>query len=82
MDVWCMPVIPTLRRLRQDDYEFKACLGYIERPFSGKEKKKRKERGREEGREGGKGGRKEGRKGGREEAREEGKKEEKKLGHF
>jgi hypothetical protein len=27
-----MPVIPTLRRLWQEDYEFKASLGYMARP--------------------------------------------------
>jgi hypothetical protein len=26
---WCMPVIPAFRRLRQEDDEFKASLGYI-----------------------------------------------------
>jgi hypothetical protein len=26
---WCTPVIPALRRLRQEDHEFKASLGYI-----------------------------------------------------
>jgi hypothetical protein len=28
----CMPVIPALRRLRQEDHEFKTSLGYIARP--------------------------------------------------
>jgi hypothetical protein len=31
-----MPTIPTLRRLRQEDPEFKTSLGYIERPVSKK----------------------------------------------
>jgi hypothetical protein len=26
---WCTPVIPAFGRLRQEDYEFKAGLGYI-----------------------------------------------------
>jgi hypothetical protein len=29
-------VIPALRRLRQEDHEFKGTLGYIERPVSKK----------------------------------------------
>jgi hypothetical protein len=32
-----MPIIPALRRLRQEDHEFKAILGYTER-FCLKEK--------------------------------------------
>lgn len=28
---YCMPVIPKLRHLRQEDYEVKASLGYIAR---------------------------------------------------
>jgi hypothetical protein len=31
--VWCFsPAIPALRRLRQEDHEFKASLDYTERP--------------------------------------------------
>jgi hypothetical protein len=29
---WCLPVIPALGRLRQEDNEFKSSLGYILRP--------------------------------------------------
>jgi hypothetical protein len=29
---WCKPVIPALRRLRQEDSEFKASLGYTAKP--------------------------------------------------
>jgi hypothetical protein len=35
-----MPLVPTLRGLRQEGCEFKANLGYIARPASEKKKKK------------------------------------------
>jgi hypothetical protein len=31
-EVWCTPVIPAYRRLRQVHNEFKASVGYIGRP--------------------------------------------------
>jgi hypothetical protein len=37
--VWFIPVIPALKRLRQDDWEFKANLSYIGRPVPNKPKK-------------------------------------------
>jgi hypothetical protein len=40
---WLMPVIPALGRLRQEDHEFKASLGYLEilrETLSQKKKKK------------------------------------------
>jgi hypothetical protein len=38
-----MSIIPALRRLRQDDLEFKASLGYIGRPCIKKKRKKKAE---------------------------------------
>jgi hypothetical protein len=36
--VWYKLVIPALRRLRQEDYEFQTSLGYIVRPCPKKNK--------------------------------------------
>jgi hypothetical protein len=41
---WCTPVFPVLGRLRQEDCEFQASLGYTERLSLKKKKKKRKEK--------------------------------------
>jgi hypothetical protein len=38
---WCKPVIPTQGKLRQEDCEFEVSLGYIVRPVSKKERKKK-----------------------------------------
>jgi hypothetical protein len=38
---WYIPVIPALRRLRQEDYEYEASLNYIAK-FCLKKKKERK----------------------------------------
>jgi hypothetical protein len=37
---WYTPVIPELRRLRQEDHKFKVSLGYIERLSQKKKKRK------------------------------------------
>jgi hypothetical protein len=37
---WCTPVIPAFGRLRQEDLEFKANVGYIVSPCLKKPKKK------------------------------------------
>jgi hypothetical protein len=36
---WCKPVMPALRRWRQEDGEFKASLFCMAKPFSGKKVK-------------------------------------------
>jgi hypothetical protein len=36
---WLVPVIPALRRMRREDDEFQASLGYIVRPCLKKKKK-------------------------------------------
>jgi hypothetical protein len=43
--VWCfMSIIPALRRLRQENHEFKVSLDYIVRPCPPPTKKKRNQR--------------------------------------
>jgi hypothetical protein len=45
---WYTSIIPAVRRLRQEDLEFKASLGYTAKPCLKKEnKKKRKEKEKE-----------------------------------
>jgi hypothetical protein len=39
LGVWCMPVIPALRRLRQEDLKFETRKGNIERPCVNKQTK-------------------------------------------
>jgi hypothetical protein len=46
---WCKPVIPALRKLRQEDYEFRLAQPHSE-SLSIKKKERRKEGGREGGR--------------------------------
>jgi hypothetical protein len=41
---WCTPVIPALRRLRQEDHEFEVDLSIIVRPCLKKKTKKKKNR--------------------------------------
>jgi hypothetical protein len=31
---WCMSIIPAPRKMRQEDHEFKASLGYITNPLN------------------------------------------------
>jgi hypothetical protein len=52
--VCCTPVIPALRRLRQERYKFEPNLGYVVTCL--KKKEGRKEGGREGGKEGGREG--------------------------
>jgi hypothetical protein len=34
--VWCYtPIIPALRRLKQENFEFEVSLGYVARPYLG-----------------------------------------------
>jgi hypothetical protein len=39
---WQTLVISTLRRLRQENYKFKASLGFILRPYLNKQRKQKK----------------------------------------
>jgi hypothetical protein len=39
----CYPIIPALRKLRQEDPKFKVSLGYRRAPISGEKKKKRRQ---------------------------------------
>jgi hypothetical protein len=49
---WCIPITPTHGRLRQEDHEFDASLGYILKPCQKKEKeregRKEKKKGKRE----------------------------------
>jgi hypothetical protein len=76
---WCVPIIPTLGRLGQENQEFMTILGYKQDPAWKEGKKERRREGGREGRTEG------GRTGGREkergrEGRKEGRKEERKEG--
>jgi hypothetical protein len=44
---WCMPVILTFVRLRQENCELKTSLGYIVRPYLKKKKKRKEEKKKE-----------------------------------
>jgi hypothetical protein len=37
---WCTPIVPVLERLRQEDFKFKASLGYIATLSQNKQTKK------------------------------------------
>jgi hypothetical protein len=46
--VWWIPVVKALRRLRQEDQEFKASLRYMVRPVKRKKEEGRKKKKKEE----------------------------------